>query len=177
VRAQLVELCVPAGHDAHEAAVLRRAIEKMPQLRRLELVGVSRHAIERDELEVVEVTAPWPRWNAPTASEPLWARCANDRGSFGLSPRALLKHCERSYRWFDATARAAWAEVWVVIGSLSYDSGSQRLPSTTLLTALEALGFLNASFEELRPWSALRERLRDLDRESDVLVSRQRSFA
>ncbi len=173
---RLVELRVPSLRTSQERDQLQRAIRRMPQLRRLEVIR-GPVAFESSALEVVEVERAWPRWDTPTAREPLWVSCGNDRSSFGVLPRSLIAACERSYRWFDAAAREAWAEIWRVVSALGYDSGTSTLPAATWRTALEAVGFLDASFPELRPWAALRERLRELDDDLEVRVGRQRSLA
>ncbi len=166
---QLVELRLPSIRTSQEAELVRRTIARMPLLRRLEVSrGLGKHTIERDGVEVVEVIVPWPRWDrAPIG--PISARCAGDRQAFWLDLREMIRICERSFRWFDDAARQAWLGVWQSIEGLS--NIPARVSSTVFRDALETVGFLDASFPELRTWVAFRERLRELALEVDVSVA------
>lgn len=166
VRDQLVELRLPALIEPAEARRLRQLLRRMPALRRVELEYGPRFGFELEGVEVVEVRPRWPR--EPGAITGASVRIDGDPRVVELETRGILVHFSHAERWLDDGARAAWEEIWQVIEALPYGGAGYRMPSTRVRTALDALGFLDASFAELRGWVRLRDRLRDLDREREV---------
>jgi hypothetical protein len=121
---------------------------------------------------VVDVAMPWPRWDSANASEPIFIRCPGDSKVIELSPRALIRTCERAHRWLDPAAREAWSNFWLLaeycaVNQHQIRCGDVRRP-------LDAIGFLDGSYPELRRWSLLRDRVRELDDDCVLWISRVR---
>jgi hypothetical protein len=164
VLARLVELRLPSIRNAHEAAVVRKLLPKMPLLKRIEIVrlptesGRSKHTVEDPRVEIVDVTVPWPRYESALASSLLWLQFAADHEVVSVRVREAIRFCER-FDDFDAEAQSAWVALWEAIHALDrVESPPQSVPGWQLRLALDAVGFIDASREELRVWARLRDR-------------------
>jgi hypothetical protein len=174
VREQLVDLRLPSIRNLQEAQLVQRAITRMPELRRVEVMrGWGKHAPRTSRVELVELPVPWPRRDTVVASTSVWVRAPDDRVAIELPLALTIEHCDRSFETFEPAAREAWTAWWEVLERLRESSAEAPLPSTILRQALDTLGFLDASRSELRPWAQLRHHVREADG-GEVWIRRRR---
>ncbi|MBA2538524.1 MAG: hypothetical protein H0V17_02715 [Deltaproteobacteria bacterium] len=169
---QLEVLRLPSIRNGHEAQLVQRALDRMPQLERLEVMrGWGKHPVHHERAECIEVPVAAPRYEAPDTE--LWFLFAHHPTmQFGRVHDAL-RLCERVT--LDDDARAAWTELWELIAALpDEDSPPRSIAAGTLAVALEALGYLDQNVNDAHHFARLRDHVRAAAAESLVWIARRR---
>lgn len=169
---QLAGLRLPSIRNGHEAQLVQRALDRMPELRRLEVMrGWGKHPVHHDRAECVEVAVAAPRYEAPDTE--LWFLFAQHPTPQLARPRDALRLCERVT--LDERARAAWTELWELVATLpDEESPAHSIAAGTLVRALDALGYLDQNVNDAYHFARLRHHARAAASDSRVWIARRR---
>lgn len=155
IRDQLEELRLWGINHEDEWARFRRI--SLPALRRLELEHEPRFEIELPGVAIAKVDPHWPR--DPGALDRVWAVVPRT-APLELHPIALARHCSHARAWLHPDAYAAVQALWQTIEALPYGGPGYGVASAIVRRALDGLGYLDASYGDLRQWQLLRDRVR-----------------
>lgn len=155
IRDQLEELRLWGINHEDEWTRFRRI--SLPALRRLELEHEPRFEIALPGVAIARVDAHWPR--DPGAIDRVWA-VVPGAAPIELRPLALARHCSHARAWLAPDAYAAVQTLWQTIEALPYGGPGYGVSSAIIRRALDGLGYLDASYGDLRQWQLLRDRTR-----------------
>ncbi len=167
VREQLEELRLWGILDQPEWTRFRRI--EMPSLRRLEVEHQPRHwELELPGVTIVKVPPRWPRDAGAIGS--VWMAAPGFPGR-QMRLSGLIRTCRYARSWLAPEAYEAWQVVWQNIEALPYGGPGYGVSLAILRRALDGLGYLDASHQDLWSWAMLHGELAGLREDLEVWMS------